>query len=170
MFHPHIHHITNKVGPWKIERFLLQVADTGLDETSCFFVDEDREKIDHGYYFEELGYATITAQYSSRRYFEIQGIFDGGNFSYDLSRRKVRSIFANKSSDRPFTERDCFSCLLILQRRILYQSLRRVLSVLSRGSPPVVRLSNVHPSDDSVLQIRFSMSFVKSIFADHPVY
>lgn len=33
-----------------------QVIDTGLDETSCFFVhDEAGDQIAHGYYYDEMG-------------------------------------------------------------------------------------------------------------------
>lgn len=31
-----------------------QVTDTGLDETSCFFIDDDGEKVPHGHYYEQL--------------------------------------------------------------------------------------------------------------------
>ncbi|CAN0597839.1 unnamed protein product, partial [Laminaria digitata] len=34
---------------------LIQVVDTGLDETSCYFIDADGEEVPHGHYFEELG-------------------------------------------------------------------------------------------------------------------
>ncbi|CAM9227955.1 unnamed protein product, partial [Laminaria digitata] len=33
---------------------VIQVTDTGLDETSCFFIDDDGEEIPHGHYYEEL--------------------------------------------------------------------------------------------------------------------
>ncbi|CAN0522044.1 unnamed protein product, partial [Scytosiphon promiscuus] len=35
-----------------------QVVDSGVDETSCFFVDKDGEEVIHGHYYEELGYTT----------------------------------------------------------------------------------------------------------------
>ena len=35
---------------------IVQVVDTGLDETSCYFVDTDGEPVPHGYYYDELGY------------------------------------------------------------------------------------------------------------------
>ena len=31
-----------------------QVTDSGLDETSCFFIDDDGEKVPHGHYYEQL--------------------------------------------------------------------------------------------------------------------
>ena len=41
-----------------------QVVDSGLDETSCFFVDEDGEEVTHGHYYEELGLKPFTSSYS----------------------------------------------------------------------------------------------------------
>lgn len=32
-----------------------QVVDSGLDETSCFFIDQDGQEVTHGHYYEELG-------------------------------------------------------------------------------------------------------------------
>lgn len=61
-----------------------QVIDTGLDETSCFFTnDEDGEEVDHGYYFEEL---FVGSSQSQLIYFPF---FEGGDFTYDEDRRKV---------------------------------------------------------------------------------
>ena len=68
-----------------ITRMFLQVIDTGLDETSCYFVDEDGEEIAHGHYFEELGFTSGSDVYAP---------FTGGDFSYDLNRRKVRRTYA----------------------------------------------------------------------------
>lgn len=77
-----------------------QVVDSGLDETSCFFADGDGQVMTHGYFFEELSdrqtYYTSQGNpagtetygyYSSTFRF---GQFEGGDFSFDLSRRKVR--------------------------------------------------------------------------------
>ena len=67
---------------------LLQVIDTGLDETSCFFIDEDGEEVEHGHYFEELQVlikATSSTSTSTKDY----SIFDGGYFPLFLTRRKV---------------------------------------------------------------------------------
>lgn len=55
------------------------MVDSGLDETSCFFIDEDGQEIPHGYYFEEMAFL------EEGTYF----ISTGGNSTYDLSRRKV---------------------------------------------------------------------------------
>lgn len=67
-----------------------QIIDTGLDETSCFFADGDGEDVTHGHYFEELSekFTTITSQ---EEYYGTVGFeeFEGGDFSFDLSRRKV---------------------------------------------------------------------------------
>lgn len=60
-----------------------QIVDTGLDETSCYFADDSGEEIQHGYYFNELYVDT-----SSSLLYAFPD-FDGGDFTYDLSRRKV---------------------------------------------------------------------------------
>lgn len=52
----------------------------GLDETSCFFVDEDGGKVEHGYYFDEISFVLDSEIYMS---------FSGGDYPIDLSRRKV---------------------------------------------------------------------------------
>ena len=80
--------LTSNISPhhtFRIRRMFLQVIDTGLDETSCFFVDEDGEEIAHGHYFEELGFANGSDVYAP---------FTGGDFSYDLNRRKVMRNYA----------------------------------------------------------------------------
>lgn len=46
-----------------------QVVDTGLDETSCFFADDDGLEVEHGYL---VGHNSTNFE-----------------FTYDLSRRKV---------------------------------------------------------------------------------
>lgn len=43
-------------------------------------MDHDGEEVEHGYYFDEIGFVEDAWIYMS---------FDGGNFPYDLSRRKV---------------------------------------------------------------------------------
>eukprot|EP00903_Cladosiphon_okamuranus_P006848 g6670.t1 len=71
---------------------VIQVVDTGLDETSCFFVhDETGDQITHGYYFDELS-TDLTGSYFSYLYpssYEVSGIFSGGDFSTFPDRRKV---------------------------------------------------------------------------------
>lgn len=66
----------------------IQIIDTGLDETSCFFVDEDGLEVEHGYYFEELGFVGEPSIDLSN----VVKIFEGGSFPFDLTRRKVREI------------------------------------------------------------------------------
>ncbi|CAN0384261.1 unnamed protein product, partial [Ectocarpus sp. 12 AP-2014] len=45
---------------------IIQVVDSGLDETSCYFIDDSGEEVDHGYYFDELGQAAVySSLYSS---------------------------------------------------------------------------------------------------------
>lgn len=65
-----------------------QVTDSGLDETSCYFADGDGEEISHGHYFEELSNTYVAYDGSSSSSFWFQD-FQGGDFFYDLSRRKV---------------------------------------------------------------------------------
>lgn len=62
--------------------------DTGLDYSSCFFIDEDGVEVDHGYFFEELGVVSDSSSYyyTQDSFFVI---FLGGNFRADMSRRKV---------------------------------------------------------------------------------
>lgn len=67
---------------------ILQIIDTGLDETSCFFVDDDGEEVQHGYYFDELSAAVVTATSVT----DPHSIFSGGNFTYYPERRKVQEI------------------------------------------------------------------------------
>ncbi|CAM9635784.1 unnamed protein product [Ectocarpus sp. 4 AP-2014] len=62
---------------------VIQVVDTGLDETSCFFIDDGGEEVDHGYYFEELFVSS-----SSSQLFYIP-LFEAGDFTYTEERRKV---------------------------------------------------------------------------------
>ncbi|CBN77322.1 peptidase S8 and S53 [Ectocarpus siliculosus] len=63
---------------------VIQVVDTGLDETSCFFIDDGGEEVDHGYYFEELFVGSAGS--SQLIYFPV---FDEGDFTYAEERRKV---------------------------------------------------------------------------------
>ncbi|CBN77323.1 Peptidase S8 and S53, subtilisin, kexin, sedolisin [Ectocarpus siliculosus] len=66
---------------------IIQVIDSGLDETSCYFIDDSGEEVDHGYYFDELGRAAVySSSYSSD---ETATIFNGGDFSYYPERRKA---------------------------------------------------------------------------------
>lgn len=71
---------------------LRQIVDTGLDYNSCFFVDEDGEEVEHGHFFEEIG-VEASALSSWSPTFKITPpiaqVFTGGNFNYNLDRRKV---------------------------------------------------------------------------------
>eukprot|EP00752_Nemacystus_decipiens_P002497 g2346.t1 len=91
---------------------IIQVVDTGLDETSCFFADGDGQEIPHGYYFEELsegGFRFPTSQgdyyyYTSQGaypYSYVPEVFEGGDFSFDLSRRKVVQYIDLVNKDSP---------------------------------------------------------------------
>lgn len=74
-----------------------QIIDSGLDETSCFFVDGDGQEVTHGYYFEEHSDVFYVPTSEGDYYYTSEGyyaqfdnkIFEGGDFSFDLSRRKV---------------------------------------------------------------------------------
>lgn len=65
------------------------MVDSGVDESSCFFEDDSGEKIEHGYYFEELAFVYISP-------FELLShtVFEGGNFSVYPNRRKVMYTLA----------------------------------------------------------------------------
>lgn len=55
--------------------------DSGLDETSCFFADDDGEQIEHGHLYDG-------GRLGPDRYVSIA--IGEPSFPYDLSRRKVR--------------------------------------------------------------------------------
>lgn len=57
------------------------MVDTGLDETSCYFADEDGLQVEHGHLF--LG----VRQESDGN---VSVVRDSESFAYDMSRRKVR--------------------------------------------------------------------------------
>ncbi|CAM9895106.1 unnamed protein product [Pylaiella littoralis] len=59
---------------------VIQVTDTGLDETSCFFVDDDKAQIEHDHYFEGVRLGPNGT---------VDLVFENHSFAYDLSRRKV---------------------------------------------------------------------------------
>lgn len=70
-----------------------QIVDTGLDYNSCYFVDKDGKEVAHGHYFEEMGVqASALSSWNPSFSFtpELAQVFTGGDFSFDLSRRKVR--------------------------------------------------------------------------------
>lgn len=69
--------------PPPLPRPVHQIVDSGLDETSCFFVDGDGQEVAHGYYFDELSksYSSVSVPAYTK--------FEGGDFSFDSSRRKV---------------------------------------------------------------------------------
>lgn len=58
----------------------LQIVDSGLDQESCFFRDEDGERVDGGHYYDEVA--------AGSDYFLVT--FTGGYYPHDLTRRKVR--------------------------------------------------------------------------------
>ncbi|CAM9375513.1 unnamed protein product, partial [Sphacelaria rigidula] len=61
---------------------VIQIVDSGLDETHCFFIDEDGEEVEHGYLFDEVGvYGPSSSEFAT--------MASGGYFPFDLSRRKI---------------------------------------------------------------------------------
>lgn len=57
-----------------------QVVDSGLDETSCFFADDDGLQVEHGHLFE--GYRNESDG-------SVSIVLEDYSFAYDMSRRKV---------------------------------------------------------------------------------
>eukprot|EP00752_Nemacystus_decipiens_P004360 g3984.t1 len=100
---------------------VIQVIDTGLDETSCFFVHDDTgDQIEHGYFFDEFGANVFTSLSESddqwwlpkeehhtgsgSEYSVISSsaVFTGGDFSFYPERRKlIQYINLIKSDDEP---------------------------------------------------------------------
>ncbi|CAM9691381.1 unnamed protein product [Scytosiphon promiscuus] len=121
---------------------VIQVIDSGLDETSCFFAnDESGEEVMHGHYFEEWGitvdldaYAYISSDDSSRwsgmsaadhtgrssgsssyysSSYQIEEVFTGGNFTVYTDRRKIiQYINLIKSDDVAGSHGDSFTTSL----------------------------------------------------------
>lgn len=69
--------------PYALARFqTIQVVDTGLDETSCFFADDTGGEVEHGYLFDGIEVDATTGYPSAA--------LGKPWFPYDMSRRKVR--------------------------------------------------------------------------------
>ncbi|CAM9668187.1 unnamed protein product, partial [Laminaria digitata] len=66
---------------------VIQVLDTGLDETSCYFEDGDGLEVVHGHFFEDLGFVDFASGSSSSVMTVL--VFDDGDFSFDVDRRKI---------------------------------------------------------------------------------
>ncbi|CAM9166855.1 unnamed protein product, partial [Hapterophycus canaliculatus] len=75
---------------------VIQIIDTGVDETSCYFIDDDGEEVEHGYYYDELSAPTlsVTPPFSS---------FNGGDFSYFPERRKIIQYIDLVNPDSDFS-------------------------------------------------------------------
>ena len=96
-----------------------QVIDTGLDETSCFFIDDDLEEVPHGHYFDELAVSLdpvespssspilppsatssptegvpLIPSSTSSPVTASHEVFEGGDFSIYPDRRKVNAHHA----------------------------------------------------------------------------
>lgn len=61
---------------------VIQIVDSGLDETSCFFEDESGEEVEHGYYFNDIEVVGVESS-------ALSTDFRGGSFPIDLTRRKI---------------------------------------------------------------------------------
>ena len=56
------------------------MVDTGLDETSCFFADDDGLQVEHGHLFDGVRLESDG---------NVSLVLNDYSFTYDLSRRKV---------------------------------------------------------------------------------
>ena len=70
--------------------------DTGLDETSCFFADDDGLQVEHGHLFDGFRLETNG---------NVSIVFDNYSFAYDLSRRKVSG-----ENTKPWVGAVCCDC------------------------------------------------------------
>ncbi|CAM9966840.1 unnamed protein product [Scytosiphon promiscuus] len=59
---------------------VIQIVDTGLDETSCYFADDDGAQVEHGHVFDGL---RIEADGN------VSLVLENYSYAYDMSRRKV---------------------------------------------------------------------------------
>ncbi|CAN0345646.1 unnamed protein product [Pylaiella littoralis] len=59
---------------------VIQVVDTGLDESSCFFADDDGLQIEHGHLYEGVRFEADG---------NVSMVLGDYSFAYDMSRRKV---------------------------------------------------------------------------------
>lgn len=100
-----------------------QVLDTGLDETSCFFIDGDGQEVTHGYYYDAMG-SPASSTFSS---YSTYGVFQGGDFSFYPERRKVGippswfrlPVFLNiLKNPQPYTDCGVVDVLLRVERNI----------------------------------------------------
>lgn len=75
----------------------MQVVDTGLDYTSCYFVDADGEEVAHGHYYEEVGFSS-SFSYGTSTSSRVAVAFNGGDFHADMDRRKVSCVSQQMAS------------------------------------------------------------------------
>ncbi|CAM9533797.1 unnamed protein product [Scytosiphon promiscuus] len=68
---------------------VIQVVDSGLNETSCYFAHGDGSEVEHGHYFEEIGSTNPYFSSDSESFSKFKPVFEGGDFSYTSGRRKV---------------------------------------------------------------------------------
>lgn len=64
------------------------MVDSGLDETSCFFADDDGLEIEHDYLFEDYSIFFDSGNDSTL----VSANDEMKEFKYDLSRRKVMRL------------------------------------------------------------------------------
>ncbi|CAN0198488.1 unnamed protein product, partial [Ectocarpus sp. 6 AP-2014] len=117
---------------------VVQVIDSGVDESSCFFAhDESGDHVPHGHYFEEWGinppltsssfssptsddddddswwWPWATADHHTGSYYQISEEFDGGDFTIYPDRRKIiQYINLIKSDDTEGSHGDSFTTSL----------------------------------------------------------
>ncbi|CAM9132446.1 unnamed protein product, partial [Laminaria digitata] len=92
---------------------IIQVVDSGLDETSCFFADGDGQQVAHGHYYEELALIEPSSSEdpaSSEPVLSSPLVFEGGDFPFSPDRRKIiQYINIVKSDSAPQTHGSSFS-------------------------------------------------------------
>ena len=81
---------------------LWQIVDSGLNETSCYFAHGDGTQVDHGHYFEAVGSTNPSFSSSSESSSRFKSVFEGGDFTYDSDRRKVRHHDDTNGGGFPF--------------------------------------------------------------------
>ncbi|CAM9402432.1 unnamed protein product [Ectocarpus sp. 8 AP-2014] len=115
---------------------VVQVIDSGVDESSCFFAhDESGDHVPHGHYFEEWGinppltsssfssptsddddswgWPWATADHHTGSYYQTAEEFDGGDFTIYPDRRKIiQYINLIKSDDTEGSHGDSFTTSL----------------------------------------------------------
>ncbi|CAM9670039.1 unnamed protein product [Ectocarpus fasciculatus] len=114
---------------------VVQVIDSGIDESSCFFAnDESGDHVPHGHYYEEWGinvpltsssfssptsdddsddswgWPWASADHHTGSFYQVEEVFDGGDFTVYPDRRKIiQYINLIKSDDTEGSHGDSFT-------------------------------------------------------------